>query len=91
MSKGLASFPEADRMRVAMRRSENNERGNGWSGAVSFLNSKGIYTKEQKMARAVKKVMEDAAKQVVKGNKLKKWENDNGEKNRSRRLRSNNR
>lgn len=58
MSKGLQSYDEPKRMDVAMRRTKDPTRGCGYWGAVSYLNSKGIRTKEQTIADAVNNIVE---------------------------------
>lgn len=74
MTKGLANFPEEKRMIVATRRVARTTKGNGYWGALSFLNSKGIRTKEQKLADALKETIFNANKQVEI--KQRQWEKE---------------
>lgn len=42
MTKGLNSFPEAQRPAIANRRAKGAVRGNGFWGAIAFLDKKGL-------------------------------------------------
>jgi len=57
MSKGLRHYPESQRMEIAMRRTKVSTKGCSYWGAVGFLNSKGIKTKEQSVTDAVGVIM----------------------------------
>jgi hypothetical protein len=68
MSKGLSSYPEHQRVAVAERRVRNQARGNGYWGAMDFLDSqKAKSLKKKDIKDLTKKELQDAVELHNKG------------------------
>lgn len=70
MSKGLASYPEAQRMHVAMRRMKGNTKGMGYWAASDYLQKVG--------GRKIKPLAEEVQEQQERRIKRRKGD-DNDE------------
>lgn len=82
MGKGLVHFPEEQKMQIAMRRTSMKTNGIGYWGALSYLNKKGVKTKEQKIADAVNAMMGDNG--IASDKNITKREGKHGKLHRAR-------